>query len=63
MSKHDLIDAIRKQNQTATEKFLMAFDEQSLRQYLDRLALTGKRGTRASVWTRQCVARAVTRAA
>lgn len=63
MSKHDLIDAIRKQNQTATEKFLMAFDEPALRQYLDRLALTGKRGTRDSAWTRQCASRAVTRAA
>ncbi len=63
MSKHDLIDAIRKQNQSATEKFLLAFDEQSLQQYLDRLALTTKRGTRDSVWTRHGANRAVTRAA
>ena len=64
MSKHDLIEAIRKLNPTASEPFLLGFDDQALRQYLDRLGLLSKRGTRDSAWVRHGASRSViTRAA
>jgi hypothetical protein len=52
MSKHELIDAIRQQNRTASEQFLRGFDEPALKAYLSRLSLGRKRGTRESVWVR-----------
>lgn len=53
MSKHELIDAIRQQNRSASEQFLRGFDEPALKAYLSRLALGQKRGTRDSAWVRQ----------
>ncbi len=53
MSKHEIIDAIRRQNRSAAVAFLTSFDEQALRSYLKRLSLLrGGRG-RASHWVRE----------
>ncbi len=53
MSKHQIIEAIRQHNRSATEEFLALFDEQALQSYLRRLTtLLGHRG-RDSVWVRQ----------
>ena len=53
MSKRETIDAIRKRNPTADEKFLTRFDLKVLETYLQRLReLYGKRG-RDSVWVRR----------
>lgn len=61
MSKEQIIDAIRRQNQSAAVAFLDSFDEQTLQSYLRRLALVGGRG-RSSVWIREgCSSAIVTR--
>lgn len=52
MSRGQLIDRIRSFNSTATSEYLAAFDERSLRLYLEHLnAASAPRG-RASVWER-----------
>ncbi len=59
MSKHQIIDEIRKQNRSAAVAFLTSFDEQDLHSYLQRLTrVNGQRG-RASVWVRQSKSPAV----
>ncbi|MEQ9454395.1 MAG: hypothetical protein RLN76_07365 [Phycisphaeraceae bacterium] len=51
MSKHQLIDSIRRVNHAASPEFLERFDEATLTDYLRRLALSNRRG-RSSTWTR-----------
>jgi hypothetical protein len=59
MSKHQMIEAIREQNRTAPLEFLIHFNEQQLRTYLDRLTqVNGHRG-RMSIWVRQSDSRSV----
>ena len=57
MSKHELIEAIRRHNRTATVPFLMSFKEPQLVDYLGRLTLTQTRG---SAWVRQSSDPAIT---
>ena len=57
MSKQQIIEAIRQHNRSAEVDFLISFDEQALRTYLQRLqTLVGGRG---SVWVQQGETRAV----
>lgn len=50
MSKQQVIEAIRKQNPSATLEFLAKFNQQSLETYLHRLThICGCRG-RNSIW-------------
>lgn len=52
MSKQQVIDAIYKQNPSASREFLMTFDESALKTYLDRLTqLVDHRGP-SSRWDR-----------
>ena len=57
MSKHEMIEAIRRQNRTASVPFLLAFEESELSEYLQRLGLTTSRG---GAWVRQSSEPAVT---
>jgi len=60
MSKHEMIEQIRQRNRTASDEFLLSFDEQTLGDYLSRLTnLAGHRG-RQSVWVRTTAHPAVT---
>lgn len=60
MSKHEMIEQIRQRNRTASDEFLLSFDEQTLGEYLMRLMnLAGQRG-RTSVWVRHTTQPAVT---
>lgn len=59
MSKHQLIESIRRVNRTASAEFLTRFDETTLHDYLRRLDLHGHRGP-ASTWTRDTTCTAVT---
>ncbi|MEM6553826.1 MAG: hypothetical protein AAF750_17045 [Planctomycetota bacterium] len=53
MSKQQVIDAICKRNRSARPEFLARFDDDALRDYLQRLTtVLGRRG-RGSVWVRQ----------
>ena len=53
MGKLQIIEAIRKQNQSAAVTFLSGFDEGSLTTYLKRLQLTDHPRGRQSVWVRR----------
>lgn len=56
MSKQQMIELIRQRNRSASNEFLVKFDEEALRNYLRRLTtIQGHRG-RASVWVREGVA-------
>ncbi len=56
MSKQQMIEMIRERNQSASNDFLVKFDEEALRNYLHRLtSLQGRRG-RTSVWVRTGIA-------
>jgi hypothetical protein len=60
MSKQQMIEQIRQQNRSASNEFLLGFDEPSLHSYLQRLmTLRGHRG-RSSIWVRQTTSRSVT---
>jgi len=63
MSKQQMIEKIRERNHSASSDFLVKFDEEALRNYLQRLTtLQGQRG-RSSVWVRTGIApAAITRA-
>lgn len=50
MSKHQLIDQIRRQNRSADIGFLATFNEEALNRYLKRLVLS--RG-KSSGWVRE----------
>lgn len=69
-SKHEMIDAIRQHNRTATVPFLMAFSDAELATYLRRLSLADQRGTswvregaEPAVTVRDCMSRRATVAA
>jgi len=52
MSKQQMIEQIRQRNRSASNEFLIKFDEQALRTYLRRLTTVhGHRG-RSSIWVR-----------
>ena len=52
MSKQQMIELIRQRNRSASNEFLIKFDEQALRSYLQRLTTVhGHRG-RTSIWVR-----------
>jgi hypothetical protein len=53
MEKRQLIEDIRKINQSAEEKFLAQFDEQALGQYLEHLQAAQQRRIHISGWVRQ----------
>lgn len=53
MSKQELILAIRQQNASATEEFLMHFDERQLTQYLDHLHTVHTPRGATSMWIRE----------
>lgn len=52
MNKRQLIDDIRQHNPTASEQFLLQFDEAALKQYLDHLEAAKAKHTRKLNWTR-----------
>jgi hypothetical protein len=52
MNKRQLIDDIRQHNPTATEQFLVQFDEDALKQYLEHLEAAKAKHTRKLNWTR-----------
>jgi hypothetical protein len=53
MTKQEMIQQIRQRNQSASDEFLVDFDEQALEQYLERLtSVVGHRG-KSSIWVRQ----------
>ena len=58
MSKEDVIRAIRSRNQTASEAFLMAFNDRSLADYLARLTMFQDRRGRGVSWVRNTTSRA-----
>ncbi|MCC6680049.1 MAG: hypothetical protein IT445_04010 [Phycisphaeraceae bacterium] len=62
MSKSEMIEKIRQCNRSASDEFLLSFDERTLGDYLSRLNLNGHRG-RNSVWVRQTTEPAVTQRA
>jgi hypothetical protein len=52
MNKKQMIEQIRQRNRSASDEFLLSFDEQALAQYLERLtSVVGHRG-KSSVWVR-----------
>lgn len=52
MNKQQLIDAIRKHNNTADQEFLLSFDDHELDNYLQRLTnINNHRGPK-TVWVR-----------
>jgi hypothetical protein len=56
MSKQQMIELIRERNRSASNEFLVKFDEEALRTYLRRLThVQGNRG-RSSVWVRRGIA-------
>jgi hypothetical protein len=52
MNKRQLIDDIRQHNPTATEQFLVQFDETALKQYLEHLEAAKAKRTRKLNWMR-----------
>ncbi len=53
MSKQQMIDKIQERNRSASNEFLLKFDEEALQTYLCRLTtVQGNRG-RTSVWVRR----------
>lgn len=59
LSKHQMIEAIRQRNRSASAEFLVRFDERTLEMYLQRLTqVLGHRGRR-SVWVRPDVSPAI----
>ncbi len=59
MSKQQMIEAIRQNNRSAPEDFLIHFDEEQLRRYLDRLSHLSNHRGRQSVWRRESSCRSV----
>jgi hypothetical protein len=52
MNKRQLIDDIRQHNPTATEHFLVQFDEAALKQYLEHLEAAKAKHARKLSWMR-----------
>ncbi len=57
MSKHEMIEAIRERNRSASVPFLMGFSDADLATYLRRLGLINQRG---SMWSRESRDNAIT---
>ena len=53
MSKRQLIDEIRQFNPTAHPQFLVQFDDEALRQYLDHLKSAQNQRLRIGGWVRR----------
>ena len=53
MNKRQLIDEIRKHNETAQPEFLAQFDEGALSQYLDHLEGAVKKKVQIASWVRR----------
>lgn len=53
MNKRQLIDDIRKYNETAQPDFLAQFDEDALRQYLSHLEAARNKQVRTMGWVRR----------
>lgn len=53
MSKQQMIEAIRQHNRSASEKFLVTFDDRTLDTYLRRLTFLSNHRGRDSHWTRE----------
>ena len=53
MSKRQLIDDIRRFNNTAEPRFLAQFDESALRQYLEHLEGARQKHLRIDGWVRR----------
>jgi hypothetical protein len=53
MNKRQLIDEIRKHNETAQPQFLAQFDEAALQQYLEHLEGAAKRNVQIAAWVRR----------
>ncbi len=69
MNKHEMIEAIRRQNRTVSVPFLTAFSDADLSNYLRRLGLTERRGgswvregSDPAVTVRDCLTRGVSAA-
>lgn len=52
MSKFEMIERIRSLNSSASEQWLISFDESALQTYLDRLSMLQRGRGRNSVWVR-----------
>ena len=52
MSKRQLIDEIRRHNNTAQPRFLAQFNETALQQYLEHLESAHRKHLRLAGWTR-----------
>jgi hypothetical protein len=52
MSKFEMIERIRSFNRSASEAWLITFDESALQTYLDRLSMIEKGRGKNSVWVR-----------
>ena len=53
MSKEEMIEAIRRQNRTASRDFLDEFDDRQLSSYLRRLTTVRNRRGPGSAWVRE----------
>jgi hypothetical protein len=56
MSKQQMIERIRERNRSASNEFLVKFDEEALQTYLSRLTTLQDHRGRSSVWVRKGVA-------
>jgi hypothetical protein len=52
MNKRQLIDEIRRHNETARPEFLLQFDETALSQYLEHLEGALKKKVQIAAWVR-----------
>ena len=63
MSKQQMMEMIRERNRSASNEFLVKFDEEALSTYLRRLTTLQDHRGRSSVWIRKGIAPAsITRA-
>ena len=53
MNKRQLIDEIRKHNETAQPEFLVRFDEDALNQYLNHLQDAARKKVQIASWVRR----------
>lgn len=53
MTKRQMIDEIRKYNETAMPDFLAQFDEGALKQYLEHLEFARNKHSRSISWVRR----------
>ena len=53
MNKRQLIDDIRRYNETAQPQFLAQFDEEALKQYLEHLEGAARKRVQIASWVRK----------